>query len=386
MATIAVSGAVAQRPRRPGHAWVFLSYLLGFRRLGHEVLFIDRLDDGSPGSPGSPGSGPGGPAGTGQAPRLARVMSQGGLDDRYAALIGDSETTIGLPRRRLLKELRNSAFLLNVNGFLADEELLAAAPRRVYLDIDPGFAQIWEAEGLADTFAGHDDFVTVASNIGGPGCLVPSGGREWIATLPPVVLECWPVAPPGDAFTSVGSWRGPFGPLEHRGASYGLRVHEFRRFLTLPAQVRAPFEVALDIDPEDAPDREALRESRWTVTDPLRQLASFAAYRRYVRDSMAEISIAKSIYVGTRGGWFSDRSACYLASGKPVIALDTGFGAALPTGNGLLCFSDLDEAAAAAQEVRSNLAEHSAAARAIAEEHLDSDRVLARLLERLDVR
>jgi hypothetical protein len=368
MATIAVSGAVAQRPRRPGHAWVFLSYLLGFRRLGHEVLFIDRLDSPE------------------HAPWLARAMSQGGLDDRYAALVGDSETTVGLPRRRVIEELRDSAFLLNVNGFLADEELLAAAPRRVYLDIDPGFAQIWEAEGLADSFAGHDDFVTVASNIGGPGCLVPSGGREWIATLPPVVLECWPVAPQGRAFTSVGSWRGPFGPLEHRGASYGLRVHEFRRFLTLPAQVRAPFEVALDIDPEDAPDREALRESRWRVTDPLRQLASFAAYRRYVRDSMAEVSIAKSIYVGTRGGWFSDRSACYLASGKPVIALDTGFGAALPTGSGLLCFSDLDEAAAAAQEVRGNLAEHSAAARAIAEEHLDSDRVLARLLERLDVR
>jgi hypothetical protein len=376
MATIAVSGAVAQRPRRPGHAWVFLSYLLGLRRLGHEVLFIDRLDSSAPRAP----------ACSAQAHWLARAMSHGGLDDRYAALLGDSERTIGLSRRRLLEELHGSAFLLNVNGFLLDEELLAAAPRRVYLDIDPGFAQIWEAKGLADSFTGHEDFVTVGSNIGAAGCLVPTGGRRWITTLPPVVLDRWPAAPAGSAFTSVGSWRGPFGRLEHRGASYGLRVHEFRRFLELPTQVRAPFEVALEIDSEDGRDREALRDGRWTVTDPLQQLASFAAYGRYVRDSMAEISIAKSMYVGTRGGWFSDRSASYLASGKPVIALDTGLRDVLPTGSGLLCFSDFDEAVWAAEEVRANLREHSAAARAIAEEHLDSDVVLAHLLERLGVR
>jgi hypothetical protein len=380
MATIAVAGAIAQRPGRPGHAWVFLSYLRGFRRLGHEVLFIDRLDSSVPGASAGTAL-----AGSAQARWLGRAMSQGGFDDRYAALIGDSDQTIGLSRRRLLEELRSSAFLLNVNGFLADEELLAAAPRRVYLDVDPGFAQIWEAEGLADSFAGHEDFVTVGSNIGAGGCLVPTGERRWITTLPPVVLDCWPVAPAGSAFTSVGSWRGPFGPLEHRGVSYGLRAHEFRRFFELPAQVHAPFEVALEIDPEDARDREALRDGRWTVTDPLKQVASFAAYHRYVRDSMAEISIAKSMYVGTKGGWFSDRSACYLASGKPVIALDTGLRDVLPTGSGLLCFSDLDEAAEAAEEVHANLREHSAAARAIAEEHLDSDVVLGRLLERLDV-
>jgi hypothetical protein len=379
MATVAVSGALAQRPGRPGHAWVFLSYLLGFRRLGHDVLFIDRLDSGIH-PPADPA-----PAHSAQARWLAQAMSLGGFDDRYAALIGDSDETIGLSRRQLLEELQGSAFLLNVNGFLADEELLAAAPRRVYLDIDPGFAQIWEAQGLADSFAGHDDFVTVGSNIGAGGCLVPTGGRRWIGTLPPVVLDRWPLAPTGSAFTSVGSWRGPFGPLEHQGLRHGLRVHEFRRFFELPTRVRAPFELALEIDAEDARDSQALRDGCWTVTDPLTQLASFSAYGRYVRDSMAEISIAKGIYVGTRGGWFSDRSASYLASGKPVIALDTGIGDVLPTGRGLLCFTDLAEAAAAAEEVRVNLREHSTAARAIAEEHLDSDVVLGHLLERLGI-
>jgi hypothetical protein len=389
MGTIVVAGALAQRPGRPGHAWVFLSYLLGFQRLGHEVLFIDRLGAAT-GADGprdaSPGAHPAALAASSpQARWLERTMSDAGLEGRYAVLLDGGEETLGMCRRQLRGELERASFLLNVNGFLDDEELLAAVPRRVYLDIDPGFAQIWEAEGLADSFAGHDDFVTVATNIGGDGCRVPTGGRRWISTLPPVLLDRWPVAPPGDAFTSVGSWRGPFAPVEHAGVSYGLRVHEFRRFLELPARVAAPFELALEIEPEDGRDLERLRAAGWKLLDPLEQLGDFAAYGRFVRSSMAEIAIAKGVYVGTRGGWFSDRSASYLASGKPVVAQDTGYGEALPTGRGLLCFADLDGAVAAAEEVRTNLSEHCAAARAIAEEHLDSGIVLRRLLGRLGV-
>jgi hypothetical protein len=379
MTTVAISGAIAQRPGRPGHAWVLLSYLLGFRRLGYDVLFIDRLAAGSRGRPPSAAAAP-------QARWLQRTMSGAGLDGRYGALLDGSRETLGLSRRELRVELGRASFLLNVNGFLEDDELLAAVPRRVYLDIDPGFAQIWEAEGLAHSFAGHDDFVTVGSNVGGERCRVPTGGRRWIPTLPPVLLDRWPVAPLGSAFTSVGSWRGPFGPVVHRGVTYGLRAHEFRRFLGLPGRVEAPFEMALEIDREDHRDREALRAGRWRLVDPLEELRSFSAYRRFVRASMAEIAIAKGVYVGTRGGWFSDRSATYLASGKPVLAQDTGFGEALPTGRGLLSFADLDGAVEAAEEVRANLPEHSEAARAIAEEHLDSGVVLRRLLERLGVR
>jgi hypothetical protein len=312
-------------------------------------------------------------------------MARAGLGERYAALL-DGEQTLGISRRRLCRELADCALLLNVNGYLGDEELLAAAARRVYLDIDPGFAQMWEAQGLADSFAGHDDFVTVGTNLGAEDCRVPTGGRQWIPTLPPVVLDCWPVAPPGTVFTSVGSWRGPFAAVEHDGSSYGLRAHEFRRFLGLPALVAAPFAIALEIDPADRRDRDALLASSWRIVDPQRELASFASYEQYVRESLAEISIAKNMYVDTRGGWFSDRSATYLASGKPVVAQDTGFGRALPTGEGLMCFADLGGAAQAAEEVRARLPEHCAAARAIAEEHLDSSVVLGRLLERLGVR
>jgi hypothetical protein len=380
MRTIAVSGAIAQRPGRPGHAWVFLSYLLGLRRLGHEVVFIDRLTPSNDGPPSRSAA-----ASSRQWRWLRSTMSAAGLDGRYAALLDGTGETLGLSRRQLRTELGRATLLLNVNGFLDDEELLGAAPRRVYLDIDPGLAQIWEAEGLADTFAGHDDFVTVGSNVGGEGCRVPTGGRRWIRTLPPVLLDHWPLAPAGRAFTSVGSWRGPFGPVEHRGVRYGLRAHEFRCFLGLPGRVRAPFVLALDIDAEDRADRVALEAGPWRLLDPLEKLASPAAYRRFVSGSMAEIAIAKGLYVGTRCGWFSDRSASYLACGKPVLAQDTGFGQMLPTGRGLLSFSDLEGAVAAAEDIRGNLRAHSAAARAIAEEYLDSDVVLPRLLKTLGV-
>ncbi|HEY2055029.1 MAG TPA: hypothetical protein VGH14_13945 [Solirubrobacterales bacterium] len=365
--TIAIAGSIAQRPRRPGHAWALLAYPLGFRELGYEVVFIDRLDQG------------------GDAGWFAEAMTVAGLDGRWALLRGGGDP-LGLSRAALRRELERAELLLNVNGFLTDPELLGAARRRVYVDLDPGFGQIWAAQGLADTFAGHDDFVTVGTNVGGPGCTVPLVGREWIPTLPPVPLERWPAVDGGRGFTSVGSWRGPFGPLEHEGVRLGLRVHEFRRFAGLPRLVGDRFEVALDIDPADAADRADLERGGWGVVDPLGALGDFDSYGRYLRGSAAEISIAKQLYVATKGGWFSDRSASYLASGKPVVAQDTGFGAALPTGAGLLSFADPDGAAAAVEQVAARPREHARAARRLAEEHLDARLVLGRLLDRLEAR
>jgi hypothetical protein len=141
--------------------------------------------------------------------------------------------------------VRSSALLLNVMGYLDDPELLAAAPRRVFLDLDPGFPQMWRELGLHDAFAGHDAFVTVGTRVGLPGSEVPTCGLPWIRTLPPVDLASWPVtaAPGGGAFTSIATWRGPFGPVDFGGRRYGLRVHEFRRFTELPARTDARLEV-----------------------------------------------------------------------------------------------------------------------------------------------
>jgi hypothetical protein len=378
MTTIAVSGSVAQRPGRAGHAWVFLSYLLGLRALGHEVLFIDLLrpemaEGGAP---------RGGWASSREARWLAGLMEEFGLGNSYALLLDDGRETIGLSRPRLLRKLEGG-LLLNFNGFLGDEELLAAVAQRVYVDIDPGFAQMWEELGLATMLEGHDRFVTVGANVGQPDCGVPAMGRQWIATRQPVLLDRWPVTGRGEAFTSIGSWRGPFEPVDRGGKTYGLRVHELRALLELPRLSGARFELALDIDPADERDRSLLREAGWGLVDPLAALGDLTAYRDYIQCSMAEIAVAKGMYVATNGGWFSDRSASYLASGKPVLAQDTGFSRTLPAGEGLLAFSGLDEAVAGAEAIGAEWERHSRAARAIAEEYFDAGKVLSELLGQL---
>jgi hypothetical protein len=211
---------------------------------------------------------------------------------------------------------------------------------------------------------------------------VPTSGIDWIPTVPPVVLSHWPVAGDGDAFTTIGNWRG-YGSVEHEGVQYGQKAHSMRNFMSLAARTDARFLLALDIHPDETPDVEALDRNGWQIVPPATVAADPDAYREFIAGSLAELGIAKSGYVLSRCGWFSDRSACYLASGKPVVAQDTGFGAFLPTGTGLLAFASEDDALAAVEDVRSDHARHARAAREIAEERLDSRTVLTRFLEQV---
>jgi hypothetical protein len=375
--TIVIAGSVAQRVGVGGHAWVFLQYLLGFRRLGFDVLFVDWLDAAMCRGPVERSE---------EVAYLRAVMEQSELGDSFSLLDRDrGEAVAGLSRREVVRRAGESALLLNVMGYLDDEEILAAAPLRVFVDIDPGFGQMWRELGLADVFAGHDRFVTIGENIGRPGCKIPTCGLEWIATPQPVVLERWPVRSGGGrAFTSVCSWRGAFGPVEYHGKVFGLRVHEFRKFAHLPRLSGRPFELALDIDEADAGDRALLERNGWTLVDPRSVVADPAAYQSYIAGSRAEIMVAKAAYVEARSGWFSDRSICYLASGKPVLAQDTWLDR-YPTGEGLITFSTLEEAVAGVEEIERDYDRHARAARQLAEDHFDSDRVLGRLLERLGV-
>ena len=378
--TILIAGSLAQRPGIGGHAWVFLQWILGFRRLGYDVLFLDWLDQ---------------PMCTDAAGKqcrvedsvqlrfFLRVMEEHSLAGSFSLNFNQGERTIGLPRTEVLERSKRSLFLLNVMGFLGDFEILATVPKRVFLDIDPGFGQMWQELGLAAVFGGHDHYVTIGENIGRDGCDVPTCGFDWITTPQPVVLEHWPVADtkPAHGFTSIASWRGPFGPVEYRGKKYGLRVHEFRKFATLPKLAGGEFDLALDIYPVEKKDIALLRDNGWTLLDPVAVAGDPAAYHEFVQRSEAEVMIAKNLYVETRGGWFSDRSICYLASGRPVLAQDTGFSKNYPTGRGLVPFSTLDEAVAGVKEIAANYDAHRHAAREIAEEFFDSDKVLRRLLE-----
>jgi hypothetical protein len=380
---IVVSGALAQRPGVGGHTWVFLQYLLGFERLGWDVLFIDRLE---PEMCVDEGGEPCALEDSVNIRYLHEVMHRFGLGDSYGLLYDGGSRTVGLSRREMEERTRRSALLLNVMGFLDDEAILAAAPKRVFLDIDPGFGQMWQDLGYADLFHGHDAYVTVGENLGRADCSIPTCGIDWVTTPQPVLLAHWPETGGGESgtFTSIGAWRGPYAPVEYRGATYGLRAHEFRRFMDLPGRSGASFQVALDIHSAEEPDLARLRDGGWTLIDPRAVARDPASYQAFIRGSKAELMVAKGMYVHTNSGWFSDRSICYLASGRPVLAQETGFSGRYPTGEGLLSFSTVEEALGGVAEIESDYARHARAARRIAAEHFDSDRVLTRLLARLD--
>jgi hypothetical protein len=282
-----------------------------------------------------------------------------------------------------------AALLVNISGHLDLESLLQRIRRKAYVDLDPGFTQFWHAEGNAGArLEGHDYHFTCGENIGTAVCDIPTSGIDWQPVRPPVLLEQWPdAAEEGDPgrFTTIATWRGPFGRVEYQGRNFGLKVHEFRKFIDLPERHPATFEVALDVHPADQTDLEALRSHGWHVRDPKAIVAGPDAFRRYIQGSGAEFSVAQGIYVETNSGWFSDRSVRYLASGKPVLVQETGFSENYPVGQGLLSFRTLEQAVSGAGAIASDYVAHSAAARALAEEYFDSDKVLAGFLERCGV-
>ncbi len=280
---------------------------------------------------------------------------------------------------------RGADLLLNIAGMLTNEEITGPVPLRAYLDIDPAFTQLWHAaEGLDMRFEGHTHFVTVGLSLGRPECPIPTCGRDWIPTFQPVVLDHWPKAHGivYDALTTVANWRG-YGSIQHEGVFYGQKTHSLRQFIALPTLTPEKFVLALAIHPDETRDLEALRSNGWQLMDPEEVTDTAASYRQFIQGSKAEFGIAKSGYVVSRCGWFSDRSICYLASGRPVIAQETGFSGVLPIGDGLFAFETADEVLAAIDALQRDYAYHARAARAIAEEYFESDKVLSRLLERL---
>jgi hypothetical protein len=381
VAVAVVAGALANKPGNGGEAWVRLSWVLGLRRLGFEVWLVEQL------APHNCVGAAGEPAPFEESANLAyfrHVCDRFDLADTAALICGDAEAVYGATPDELLGVAGQCEVLLNVSGHLTWRPFLARARRTVYLDIDPGFTQFWQLQRTVGArLEGHDVHFTIAENMGAPDCLVPALDVEWRRTRPPVVLEHWPPCEssgPG-RFTTVASWRGGYGPVEHNGHRFGLKVHEFRRFAAVPGHSSQTFEIALAIDPADARDRALLLENGWRLTDPAEVAGDPLLFRRYVQGSGAEFSVAQGMYVDTRSGWFSDRTVAYLASGKPVLVQDTGFAGLLPADAGLVAFSTFEEAVAGAESISSDYERHARAARRIAEDHFDSDRVVERLLD-----
>jgi hypothetical protein len=358
-----------------GIALHVLHYLEGLRRLGHDVYFVEFLDE-----PPEP-----------EAVHYFEEVIDTWWSRDHAALLVEStlESAAGLDAGAVREIAGRADALITASAQYRREPypLIGDIRPRVLIDSDPAYTHLWAADqdDPAEIFGEHDFYFTIGLKIGTPECHVPTLGLEWRPVVPPVVLDWWPQDRPlvRNRFTTIGTWRDSCGYIEFEDEMWGPKVEEFHKFIDLPRLAGEPIELALAIDHED-PDLDLLRDRGWVLEDP-KVVASATSFIDYIAGSAGEFTCANGAYVGTRCGWFPQRSACYLAAGRPVVLQDTGFEDVLPTGEGLFAVSDPEQAAAAIRAIRSDYDRHSAAARAVAHEHLDSSVVLRAMLDQVGV-
>jgi hypothetical protein len=374
------SGALAGYPQGGGHWSWYLQYPVGLRALGHDVFWLELL----------PRSGRPNIDNRRIGIFFAR-MRRLGFGERCAVLLHDrdrppplvsDECIYGIGTASLKSIIRNADVLWNLHCSIR-APLLHEFKWKALLDVDPGILQVsalsWDM-GIDE----HDVLFSVGSKIKDRDCEIPKHRDNWRPFFPCVHMPFWPVDPPrGQApITSVTQWNWG-SDLSFNGRTLsGSKRDAYLRFLDLPSRCPANFVLAANIHPNDVTgDRELLTEHGWTLVHPHQCIRTVAQYQRFIRDSIAEFGCAKSVYTALRTGWFSDRSAAYLASGRPVLAEDTGFADHLPTGLGLLSFRTLDQAAAAVDELLRNYPRHQKAAREIAESYLSTEHVLAKMVD-----
>lgn len=393
---IVVLGTLASNPYS-GMAWMHMQSAVGLRRLGHDVYYVEATSCW----PYDPIRREKVCNADYAVPYLGRVAESFGLGDRWAYRRSYLDGAwLGPCAGRAARLLAEADAVLNVTGATWPSEDGLEVGRLVYLGTDPLVHELAYAAGTAHVrrlIDEHTDIATYGENLGTPACPVAPLPRLRSRTRQPILLDPWASGPPPrPEYTTVGNWKQAGLDFEFRGETYRWsKHHEFLKFLDLPRRVRRPIELAMnpadrlpvrpeaneDVPALGLPDDEhrQLRDNGWTVvgagftTDPW-------AYRDYVRASRAEFTVARDLHVRLKSGWFSERSACYLAAGRPVITQDTGFGTVLPTGEGLFAFTTMEEIVAAFDAIESDYDRHSRAARAIAEEYFRAETVLAKLL------
>jgi len=383
---IVVLGMMTKVPV-PGVIWQTIHYLLGLRRLGFDVYYVEAHactpsmlmrspeDDGTALAVGL----------------IDRVMRRFDLGDRWAYhALHDDGRCYGMSERALRRLLRDAELVVNLHGATLPRPEHARGGNLVYLETDPVRLQIELHDGnpaSREFLEQHSAFFTFAENLGRPGCDLPvPDGFAFAPTRQPVVLDFWEGHGPDEPalFTSVGNWHQAGRDVEYLGTSYGWsKDAQWRDFLPLPKRTEQSFELALSSAEQRSVD--ALEGLGWSVRPALDFGSNMAAYHNYVAGSRGEFTVAKEQNVRFRTGWFSDRSATYLAAGRPVVSQDTGFGDVLPVGEGLFAVSTLDEAVAAIAEINGDYARHRRAATEIAHEYFDAERVLARMLNECGV-
>ena len=362
-----------------GLAWHYLQYAMGLARLGHDVYFLEDSDDYP--SCYDPKTGETATDPTYGLSFAAAAFADVGLGDRWAYYDGHSGGWMGPRADSALTICASADLLLNVSGVNPLRPWLRDVPIRVLIDTDPGFAQV---SSLLDveraTFAAdHNAFFTFGENIGRPDCRIPDDGHMWLPTRQPVVVDAWPLAPPpsNGMFTTVMQWQS-YADREYEGLYLGQKAMSFEDFVSLPERAGPVFELALGS--AGAP-REFLASKGWILRNPLEVTRDLWTYQEFIQQSRGEFSIAKHGYVASRSGWFSERTTAYLASGRPALVQETGFSDWLPVGEGVISFRNPDEAMAGLDEINSRYGFHCRAARSIARDYFDSERVLSSLLE-----
>jgi len=364
-----------------GVVWDYGQYALGLERLGIEVYYLE--DTGwMTYDPGRREYTEDCAYGVDYLRRSLGELSPT-LGQRWYFRSMDGQS-FGMSSKHFAEVAANSDVLINVSGgtLLRDEYM--ACPRKMLIDTDPGWNHFRNYPRLdADpTWGGglgyraHDYFFTYAERIGREDCGLPTMGLHWLPTRPPVVMDMWNPEPPGETWTTVMTWKNFSEVIEYQGVRYGTKEIEFDKVSELPAMVSATLELASGGDPPTS----EWRKLGWSVVDAHDVSDTPANYRRYIERSRGEFSVAKNVYVATRCGWFSCRSVCYLASGRPVVVQDTGFSDIIPCGEGVLSFATVDEAADGLRRVECDYSKHQDAARQIASEHFAAERVLADML------
>lgn len=384
---IIVGGLVGQYPLG-GVAWDYFHYVLGLHELGHDVYYHEDTwvwpFDPVKGHPTDD-------------PQYTVNFIRDSFD-RYAPHLSHRwhylllhEKSFGMSRAEFGEVARTADVFLNVSGacFFPDE--LNPTCRKVFLDTDPGYNQIMLSERFpwsqnVDRWCAqveaHDVHLTYAENIHGEDCAIPRMHFDWRPTRCVATLAPWNTVkdrrPPEDAaFTTVMTWNWFAGKLEYKGVEYEQKVREFEKFRDLPRRTVVP--LALCVGGHKTPF-EQIRRDGWRVIDARQATLTPQSYFGFIADSLGEWSVAKNVYTATRSGWFSCRTACYLAAGRPAVVQDTGWSRFIPGGRGVIGFETMDETVAALEEVYANWAAHSAAAYDIAREYLAPDRVLPKMI------
>jgi hypothetical protein len=383
MATIVFAGYLVRYPLG-GYAWQMAHYLLGFRALGHDVWFYEDTGAWDCELAYNPVTDEYARSYEYGMTATAGFLGKLGFGDRWVFFDAFRGVKYGPGASRLDALLKDADLVVSfgpVNRLPAE---FSGKRPSVFIDSDPIYAQLRLENGdesLAAILDAHTSHFTFGENIAKPGSLLPTAGYNWHATRQPVAIELWEnTGPPGAAYTTVGRWNAEGRDMQYQGETFRWRKRtEWYRFLDLPSITGQKFELAMDV--ESVPgDPERLSSHGWHVVDPLHASTDPWAYRNYLRSSRGEFTVAKDMNVRLRSGWFSDRAACYLAAGRPVVEQDTGFGDVLPLGPGLHAFNSLEAAAEAVRTIESDYDRASAHASEVAREYFAADRVLASML------